>query len=55
MGMRSFIFSGYPHLEECDYVGKLVLPHMRTCSLPHEYGRVPDEIPATPLGNGPRV
>jgi alkanesulfonate monooxygenase len=55
MGMRSFIFSGYPHLEECDYVGKLVLPHMATCSLPHEYGRVPHETPATPLGNGPRV
>ena len=55
MGMRSFIFSGYPHLEECDYVGKLVLPHMAKCSLPHEYGRVPHETPATPLGNGPRV
>ena len=54
MGMRSFIFSGYPHLEECDYVGKLVLPELKTCSLPHEYGRVPSATPATPLGNGPR-
>ena len=54
MGMRSFIFSGYPHLDECDYVGKLVLPELKTCSLPHEYGRVPTETPATPLGNGPR-
>ena len=54
MGMRSFIFSGYPHLDECDYVGKLVLPELETCSLPHEYGRVPTETPATPLGNGPR-
>jgi alkanesulfonate monooxygenase len=52
MGMRSFIFSGYPHLEECDYVGKLILPELQTCSLPHEYGRVPSDIPATPLGNG---
>ena len=54
MGIRSFIFSGYPHLDECDYVGKLVLPELKTCSLPHEYGRVPTETPATPLGNGPR-
>jgi alkanesulfonate monooxygenase len=55
MGMRAFIFSGYPHLEECDYVGKLVLPELETCSLPHEYGRVPASTPATPLGVGERV
>jgi alkanesulfonate monooxygenase len=54
MGSRSFIFSGYPHLEECDYVGKLVLPELKTCSLPHEYGRMPPGIPETPLGNGSR-
>jgi alkanesulfonate monooxygenase len=54
MGMRSFIFSGYPHLDECDYIGKLVLPELKTCSLPHEYGRVPDQLPATPLGQGER-
>lgn len=54
IGMRSFIFSGYPHLDECDYIGKLVLPYVQTCSLPHEYGRVPDQLPATPLGNGER-
>ncbi len=54
MGMRAFIFSGYPHLEECDYVGKLVLPDLKTCSLPHEYGRVPASTPATPLGIGER-
>ncbi|GLQ36337.1 alkanesulfonate monooxygenase [Amylibacter marinus] len=55
MGMRAFIFSGYPHLEECDYVGKLILPEMKTCSLPHEYGRVPSTTPNTPLGNGKRT
>ncbi len=55
MGMRSFIFSGYPHLDECDYIGKLVLPELKTCSLPHEYGRVPDSMPATPLGVGERA
>jgi len=54
MGIRAFIFSGYPHLEECDWVGKLILPELQTCSLPHEYGRVPASTPATPLGNGPR-
>ena len=54
MGMRAFIFSGYPHLEECDYVGKLVLPELKTCSLPHEYGRVPASTPETPLGIGER-
>ncbi len=54
MGMRAFIFSGYPHLDECDWVGKLVLPELKTCSLPHEYGRVPNGTPPTPLGNGIR-
>ena len=54
MGIRSFIFSGYPHLDECDYIGKLVLPEMNTCSLPHEYGRVPAGEPGTPLGKGER-
>ncbi|MGB1441901.1 MAG: LLM class flavin-dependent oxidoreductase, partial [Candidatus Puniceispirillaceae bacterium] len=49
MGMRSFIFSGYPHLDECDYIGKLVLPYLATCSLPEAYGRVPTSPPATPL------
>lgn len=54
MGIRSFIFSGYPHLEECDYFGKLVLPHLETCSLPQEHGRVPGTTPQTPLGVGER-
>ena len=54
MGMRSFIFSGYPHLDECDYIGRLVLPELKTCSLPHEYGRVPSAVPETPLGVGDR-
>ncbi|MFK7994658.1 MAG: LLM class flavin-dependent oxidoreductase [Granulosicoccus sp.] len=54
MGIRAFIFSGYPHLEECDYFGKLVLPHLETCSLPHVHGRVPSQTPDTPLGVGER-
>ena len=54
MGIRAFIFSGYPHLEECRHFGRLVMPELDTCSLPHAYGRVPDTIPATPLGAGER-
>ncbi|MFQ1702736.1 LLM class flavin-dependent oxidoreductase [Loktanella agnita] len=55
MGIRSFIFSGYPHIDEAKYFGKLVMPQLKTCSLPHAYGRVPDGTPATPLGTGPRI
>lgn len=54
MGMRSFIFSGYPHKDECEIFGEKVLPHLNTCSLPEEYGRVPASTPATPLGIGER-
>ena len=54
MGIRAFIFSGYPHLDECESFGTRVLPHLKTCSLPEVYGRVPAETPATPLGVGQR-
>ena len=54
MGIRAFIFSGYPHLDECESFGKRVLPNLRTCSLPQEYGRVPVNTPMTPLGAGER-
>jgi alkanesulfonate monooxygenase len=54
MGIRAFIFSGYPHMDECDHFGRLVMPELKTCSLPHEYGRVPASTPATPLGAGER-
>ena len=54
MGIRAFIFSGYPHLNECEQFGTKVLPHLKTCSLPEVYGRVPSSTPATPLGNGTR-
>ncbi len=55
MGIRAFILSGYPHIEECKSFGARVLPHMQTCSLPEVYGRVPTSTPATPLGIGERV
>ena len=54
MGIRAFILSGYPHLEECKHFGSRVLPQMKTCSLPEAYGRVPASTPATPLGVGER-
>ncbi|MEL6952105.1 MAG: LLM class flavin-dependent oxidoreductase [Pseudomonadota bacterium] len=54
MGIRAFIFSGYPHLEECRHFGRLVMPELDTVSLPHVYGRVPESMPATPLGTGER-
>lgn len=55
MGIRSFILSGYPHIDECRSFGKRVLPQMKTCSLPEVYGRMPTSTPPTPLGAGPRV
>ncbi len=54
MGIRAFIFSGYPHLDECKLFAEMVLPRLKTLSLPVELGRVPKETPATPLGNGIR-
>ncbi|MFT7002479.1 MAG: alkanesulfonate monooxygenase, partial [Spirosomataceae bacterium] len=30
MGIRSFILSGYPLIEECELFGKKVLPHLQT-------------------------
>lgn len=54
MGIRAFIFSGYPHIDECKSFGKRVLPKLKTCSLPHVYGRVPANTPDTPLGAGDR-
>jgi alkanesulfonate monooxygenase len=55
MGMRAFILSGYPHIDECKSFGSRVLPQMKTVSLPHAYGRVPAELPATPLAAGVRT
>lgn len=54
MGMRAFILSGYPHLEEAKHFGARVMPNLKTCSLPEAYGRVPASTPKTPLGVGER-
>jgi alkanesulfonate monooxygenase len=52
MGIRSFIFSGYPLIEECGYFGKLVLPHLPNVRLADVQGRRPTHIPETPLTFG---
>jgi alkanesulfonate monooxygenase len=54
MGIRAFIFSGYPHIDEAVHFGTRVMPALKTCSLPHAYGRVPATTPQTPLGIGDR-
>ena len=54
IGMEYFIFSGYPHLNECEIFGTKVLPQLKTVSLAQEYGRVPAQTPPTPLGTGVR-
>lgn len=54
MGMRAFILSGYPHIDEAEHFGTRVLPQMKTCQLNREWGRVPATTPQTPLGAGER-
>ena len=54
MGIRSFIFSGYPHAEECELFARYVLPRLPTCRLNQLQRRlVPD--PVTPLTTAPRL
>ena len=55
MGIRSFILSGYPHIDECNRFAELVLPRLKTFSLPHEQGRIIKNGPQTPLAVGIRV
>lgn len=53
MGIRAFVLSGYPHLDECDLFAKYVLPRLPTCRLNQLQGRlVPD--PVTPLTTAER-
>lgn len=54
LGMRAFILSGYPHLDECDLFARHVLPRLPSCHLNAVQGRrIPD--PVTPLTTGPRT
>ncbi len=54
MGIRAFIFSGYPHASECKLFAHSVLPKIKTFSMPEAQGRKPLIIPDTPLGAGIR-
>ena len=54
MGIRSFIFSGYPHIDECKYFAQYVLPEIKTVSMPIVQGRIPNKTPSTPLAAGVR-
>lgn len=52
MGIRSFILSGYPLIEECELFGKHVLPYLPNVKLSVEQGRTPATVPITPLTTG---
>lgn len=54
MGIRSFIFSGYPLLQEIDYVKNLLLPSLNNTKLSKIQGRTPESTPETPLTYGAR-
>ncbi len=48
MGMRAFIFSGYPHRDECALFAKYVLLRLKTCRL-NEVQQRKVQDPVTPL------
>ena len=54
MGIRAFIFSGYPHESECKLFAHYVLPKIKTFSMPKTQNRIPTFVPKTPLGIGVR-
>ena len=53
MGMRAFVLSGYPHLDECELFARHVLPRLPSCHLNKAQGRLVVD-PVTPLTTGPR-
>lgn len=55
MGIRAFILSGYPHLDECRRFAHQVLPRLSRCRLAQVQGRLPEETPSTPLTHAPRT
>ena len=54
MGIRAFIFSGYPHKDEAELFARLVLPKLKTTKLSIAQGRIPATTPTTPLTTAPR-
>lgn len=53
MGIRSFILSGYPLIEECKLFGEKVLPYLKNIKLAQIQGRIPETTPETPLTFAP--
>ncbi|KUG09940.1 LLM class flavin-dependent oxidoreductase [Solirubrum puertoriconensis] len=53
MGMRAFIFSGYPLIDEANLFARYVLPRLPNVSMPKLQGRIPAETPVTPLTTAP--
>jgi len=49
MGMRSFILSGYPLLDEAKYFAELVLPYLPNVTMSKVQKRTPETEPVTPL------
>ena len=54
MGIRSFIFSGYPHLDEAQLTGRYILPRFKRAKLAQIQNRIPAIQPNTPLAAGVR-
>jgi len=53
MGFRSFIFSGYPLLDEAGYFARYVLPKLPNVSMPVYQNRRSAQQPVTPLTTKP--
>lgn len=53
MGMRAFILSGCPHLDECRLFAQYVLPHLKQVRLAAAQSRIVED-PVTPLTTAPR-
>jgi alkanesulfonate monooxygenase len=49
MGIRAFILSGFPLIEEGNHFAELVLPHFKNVSLSALQQRIPATTPVTPL------
>lgn len=49
MGIRAFVLSGYPLIEECNLFAEYVLPHLPNQKLSVLQGRTPASEPETPL------
>ena len=52
LGIRSFVLSGYPLIEECEHFARLVLPNLPNAKLSSLQERTPRQPPATPLTTG---